>query len=566
VVGAVQAVLTDPNDPNIAYIGTVNGGIWKTTDATDANPDWQPLTDKYASVAIDSLARSPLDPTRGGNPDDDTIFAGTGRVSSLRRGFGIGVFKSTDGGATWQLLAQDTFAGLSVNGIVPTSIIVPDGGQVVLAATLNGTFDGTGPHAGGLYRSEDGGLSWSRISGTFGLPDDGVSEVVGDPGDPHRFYAAVPGVGIFRSTTDGISWRSVTGNIPASLITTSSRIRLAVSAALVNPIVAGSTPVFAAIVDESFDPTDTKKQHPKDDLKAVFRSTTGTDGIDQNGDGVVDDPAEVTWVQIGTAPAVSPGHQGDLHLSFLADNSNPDLIYLGGDRQANEPFVGNLFVGDAGAPVGTNPWTAIVESGANGTAPHADSRNMAFDSNGDILEVDDGGVSRLRNVKDPAARLVVAGRRPRQHRVPVGRLRPAQRRHLRGQPGYRRVRAEQPARRHRLDADVPRLPQPARPARQRAAGLPPGRRRIAGRGRHQHRGRDHPLLDGEQLRPVLPHRLRRQRQPDRHRQHQGRHRRQPALRAQELRRRDRHACQPRQPERLAERPQRGRPQGHGPRP
>ncbi len=392
VVGAASAVLTDPNDADIVYVGTVNGGVWKTTNASDPNPTWTPLTDKLGAVAVSALARSPIDLTPTDNPDDDTIFGGTGRVSSLNRGLGIGVLQSTDGGATWELLGQTTFAELTINSIVPTSVIAPGAGQVVLAATLDGTFSGTAPHTGGLFRSEDGGQTWSRISGTFGLPDAGVSEVVGDPGDPDRFYAAVPGKGIFRSTIDGISWQPVTNNLPAGLVTNSKRIRLAVSPAPTRPTVSDSTPVFVAIIDQN------------EQLAGVFRSTTGTDGLDQNNNTIIDDPAEVTWAPIGTAPATNPGKQGGLHFSFLADNTQPNIVYVGGDAQANEPFVGNLFVGDATAPSGTNPWTPLVKGGANGTAPHADSRNMAFDKNGDILEVDDGGVYKLSNVQTPAAR------------------------------------------------------------------------------------------------------------------------------------------------------------------
>lgn len=71
VSGAVQAVVASRTDPNLVYVGSVNGGVWKTTDATAPNPRWTPLTDvKLPGLSIGSLAVSPLDP--------NTFYAGTG--------------------------------------------------------------------------------------------------------------------------------------------------------------------------------------------------------------------------------------------------------------------------------------------------------------------------------------------------------------------------------------------------------------------------------------------------------------------------------------------------------
>src|SRR2546426_11794162 len=77
VIGAVQAVAAHPTDPNVLYIGAVNGGIWKTTNATAANPTWTSLTDAHPSLSLGALAFDPTDAT------NQTLVAGVGRFSSL---------------------------------------------------------------------------------------------------------------------------------------------------------------------------------------------------------------------------------------------------------------------------------------------------------------------------------------------------------------------------------------------------------------------------------------------------------------------------------------------------
>src|SRR5207244_562054 len=101
--------------------------------------------------------------------------------------------------------------------------------------------------------------------------------------------------------------------------------------------------------------------------------------------------------------AEESGGQGGTHFSIVADATNPNLVYVGGDRQplnnganagtfpnaigANN-FSGRLFRGDASQPSGSQ-WTPITNNFAAGTSPHADSRSMAFDAAGNLIETDD---------------------------------------------------------------------------------------------------------------------------------------------------------------------------------
>src|SRR5205823_701453 len=114
---------------------------------------------------------------------------------------------------------------------------------------------------------------------------------------------------------------------------------------------------------------------------------------------------------------IHPGSQGSVHLSIVADPTNPNVVYIGGDRQPgggfNEPdfpnasgakdFSGRHFIGNAAAPAGSQ-WSVLEDNGAGGTAPHADSRVMVFESNGNILEGDDGGIYWLNTPGNPVTR------------------------------------------------------------------------------------------------------------------------------------------------------------------
>jgi hypothetical protein len=383
VSGAINAIATSPTDPDLIYVGTVNGGIWRTTNATDANPTWTPLTDKsLPALSINSLAISPV--------RSNTLFAGTGSTSSLAlEGTpGFGVARSTNGGKSWTVLASSTFAGRRINNIVPTTL---DRGNVVLAASLRDRV-GTSDHSG-VYRSTDMGNSFTRLSGdgTSGLPDQGVSSLVADSGNPARFYAAVPAFvaaatgneGVYRSDDGGVTWSAV--NTGLTGLDTSLRILLAVH----NNSTQGTNAIYAEIISNAGATVNGCPQPPTlcGHLQGMFRSDDGGE----------------SWTALGVpAPEVFPGGQGEIHGAIQADPTDPNVVFISGDRQ-NSPFPNangcttfnaNIFRGDA-AQLPGNPWQSVVCNGANGTAPHADSRAMVFDANGNLLHADDGGIYQL---------------------------------------------------------------------------------------------------------------------------------------------------------------------------
>jgi hypothetical protein len=388
VAGAINSIAADPVNPDRVFVGTVNGGVWRTTNATSPNPHWTPLTDQFPSLSIGDIKISPLNTM--------VIYAGIGQFSNntgFNYGPGLltGVLRSMDGGNTWVQLGRSMLGGFSVNRIVPTASGTSVGNQVVLAAT-----------SGGVFRSTDGGTTWNNLSGMLGsgLPTGGASDLVLDSGALSRMYVGIPGAGVFRSTDTGATWLSINNNIMGA--TASTRIRLTVQP---NPF-NGSNVVWAGLVAGG-------------QVSGIFRSPGGTDGMNNDGDALTDEPDEATWTMMGPimdghGPTLHPGTQAATNFSLMADRGNPNVVFAGGDRQL--PFglepnaTGRLFRGDATRPFGSGQWDSIVNMGAGGflggSAPHADSRDMVFDADGNILECDDGGIWRLSGPNnDPLFRL-----------------------------------------------------------------------------------------------------------------------------------------------------------------
>lgn len=334
VTGAVQAIAAHPVNPDIIYVGAVNGGVWVSINATAAQPSWTPLTDNLPSQSIGALAMDPLDPARR------TVIAGTGRLSNFanRGDDEIGVYYTTNGGANWTVFGAPTLVGQKL-------LAVAARGLILMAASSNG----------GLYRSTNGGGSFTLVSGTGNLPSGGVFDLVGDRTNNARFYISVGGSTpkVLRSDDTGATWTDTTSGLTA-LGASTNNLKLAVGALGV---------VYLATVNNS-------------QLARVSRSTN----------------FGATWNAMDV-PAIHPGSQGGTNLSIAADPANQNLVYLGGDRIVNPPFTGNLVRGNASLALGSQ-FASIQGTGAGNTAPHADSRALVFDVNGNLLQGDDGGIYR----------------------------------------------------------------------------------------------------------------------------------------------------------------------------
>jgi hypothetical protein len=211
--GQANALAIDPRDANIIYLGSAEGGVWKTRDGGGS---WIPLTDTQlvrtlssgslkATMSIGALA---IDP---GKPQ--TIYAGTGdpNVACCFNGPGLGVFRSTDGGGAWTPTGADALKAGCSNAamgisVVNRIVIVPGRQSTIFAATSSG-----------VYRyHEDGSDCWQLL--VNGLPQTGrliVNDLVADPYQG-ALYAAYPAQGIFKSDLTGNQWQMLAGGLPTS--------------------------------------------------------------------------------------------------------------------------------------------------------------------------------------------------------------------------------------------------------------------------------------------------------------------------------------------------------------
>lgn len=220
--GRIAAIALHPTDPKILYIGPSGGGVWKSTDGGQT---FTPLTDALPTSAVGAIAVDPTAP--------ETVWLGTGASDPYSGYYGAGIFKSTDGGQTWSRPAGTTFAGLSVGRIV----LDPQGGAMYAALSFgyggNGdactTLDATTPGQG-LFRSTDGGATWSKIlDGTI------IDVELDSSATPRRLHAFdFVKRAVHRSVDGGATWSTPTG-LPAG----SDRVELTIAPSQPSVIYAG---------------------------------------------------------------------------------------------------------------------------------------------------------------------------------------------------------------------------------------------------------------------------------------------------------------------------------------
>lgn len=177
--GRINVIAVDPNNSNTYYVGAPAGGIWKSTDAGE---NWQPLTDNLPQIGVSGIAINPS--------DSKTIYIATGDDDAADS-YSVGVWKSTDGGASWNSTGDITGITDSSRGLMNEIYIHPNNTETILVATNRG-----------VQKSTNGGDTWvNKLDGD-------ILDLKMKPGDPNIWYA-VSSNKFYKSIDGGESFSEI---------------------------------------------------------------------------------------------------------------------------------------------------------------------------------------------------------------------------------------------------------------------------------------------------------------------------------------------------------------------
>lgn len=205
--GRATSVIVDPTNADRVWIGAAGGGVWRSTDA---GKTWALKWRASAPLEIGSLAIDPTTPT--------TLYCGTGEANlSLDSYPGDGVYRSTNGGTTWQPWALSETTGLPLR--IGTIAVDPFDSKHVLVGGIGFGRVSSDNDFGGLYRTTNRGTTWQRLS-FISANNYWCHSIVFDPVTRGRIFATVTGPGtssgIYRSNNGGVTWTQLKNGLPAT--------------------------------------------------------------------------------------------------------------------------------------------------------------------------------------------------------------------------------------------------------------------------------------------------------------------------------------------------------------
>jgi photosystem II stability/assembly factor-like uncharacterized protein len=357
VSGRIAAIAAHPTDANTIYVAPAGGGVWKTTNG---GTNWTALTDIQSTLSMGAVAIARSNPL--------VIYAGTGEANnSGDSNFGRGILVSTDAGATFTL---NTGPGgvFNTDRMTCSRIAVdPTNANVAYAAMAN--LGNNGVFTSGItgtYKTTNGGANWTNVTMANGKDSTFPwSDVVVDPNTPSTVYAAVGYLfgtannGVYKSTDSGATWTLLNAP-PAPVGASFGRISVAISKANIANV------LYIAAEDNS--------------------TTSGLARF------VRSDNAGATFTDLTGGTPNYMGFQGWYDTTLLVDPTNSAIVYAAGAADANSML--------RSTNNGAN-WTDISHTGV-AVQPHVDHHGIDFDSNGKLLDGDDGGIYRLDDPTVPS--------------------------------------------------------------------------------------------------------------------------------------------------------------------
>lgn len=206
--GRINTIKVHPTNPNIIYIGYSTSGVWKTIDG---GQNWFPIFDQQAFLSIGDIELDPQNP--------NIVYVGTGDLNISGYPFiGDGLWKSTNGGQTWQHL------GLTNQRIISKIVVHPTNSNILYVATMGLPFERNNDR--GLYKTTNGGASWQQI--LFVSDQTGAIDLQMSPADPNVLYVAMwdrirnnqesvvtgNNARIWKTTNAGTNWNILGGGLP----------------------------------------------------------------------------------------------------------------------------------------------------------------------------------------------------------------------------------------------------------------------------------------------------------------------------------------------------------------